>query len=62
MKNKYNFIVTTDKETADKLISEGFRIVTEINGKFTFENKPLVNFSVEKEMSKNMVYTNMLTF
>ena len=55
-----NFIVTTDEETAQTLIAEGFRFVSNNNGKYTFENKPSEKFS--KENSKKVVYTNMLTF
>lgn len=62
MKNKSNFIVTTDKETADKLISEGFNLVTEQNGKFTFANKPSGNFSIKNDSSAKIAYTNILTF
>lgn len=62
MKNKSNFIVTTDRETADKLISEGFRLIADNNGKFTFENKPSENFALSKENSKKVAYTNILTF
>ena len=53
MKNKSVFVVTKDKETANKLISEGLRLVTEINGTYTFENKP-----IDK---KKMAYTNILS-
>ena len=62
MKNKTNFIVTTDKTTADKLISDGFRLVADTNGKFTFENKLLENFSDSNEILKKIAYTNILTF
>lgn len=62
MKNKTNFIVTTDKETADKLISEGFRLIADNNGKFTFENKPSEHFALSKDNSAKIVYTNILTF
>lgn len=62
MKNKTNFIVTMDKETADKLISEGFKLIAESNSKFTFENKPIENFTKQDENSKKMAYTNILTF
>ena len=62
MKDKSNFIVTTDKKTADKLISEGFRLIANTNGKFTFENKPLDHFTFSTDDLKNMVYTNILTF
>ena len=60
MKKTSNFIVTTDKETATKLISEGFRLVTEINGTYTFENK-MVNSMVFDSIEKNkLAYTNTL--
>ena len=62
MKNKTNFIVTTDKTTADKLISEGFRLIADNNGKFTFENKQLENFSAIEDISSKIAYTNILTF
>lgn len=57
---KNNFVVTTDKETADKLISEGFKLVTEINGKFTFENKT-ANMVFDKIDTKKIAYTNILS-
>ena len=62
MKNKTNFIVTTDKITADKLVSEGFRLIADANGKFTFENKLIENFSVNEEILSKIAYTNILTF
>ena len=62
MKNKTNFIVTTDKITADKLISEGFSLIADTNGKFTFENKQFENFSASEDISSKIAYTNILTF
>lgn len=62
MKNKSNFIVTADKGIADKLILEGFRLITDVNGKFTFENKPSENFTFSKIDSSKVAYTNILTF
>ena len=35
MSQKQNFITTTDKETADKLISAGFQLVSQ-NGAYIF--------------------------
>lgn len=61
MQNKKNFIVTTDKETADKLISEGFRLVTEVNGKFTFEAKTSSMTFDKKIDVKKIAYTNILS-
>lgn len=61
MKNKAKFIVTTDKEAADKLKSEGFRLISEVNGKYTFEIKSgSMNF--DKIDTKKVAYTNILTF
>lgn len=60
MKGKNNFIVTMDKETADKLISEGFRLITDINGKFTFENKA-TNMVFNQIDTKKIAYTNILS-
>lgn len=60
MNKKSNFIVTTDKETANKLVAEGFRLVTEINGTYTFENKP-GNLVFDKVDTKKLAYTNILS-
>lgn len=60
MNKKSNFIVTTDKETANKLIAEGFRLVTEISGTYTFENKP-GNLVFDKVDQKKLAYTNILS-
>ena len=60
MNQKSNFIVTTDKETATKLIAEGFRVVTEINGVYTFENKS-EKLSFDKVETKKLAYTNILS-
>lgn len=61
MKNTTKFIVTQDKETANILISEGFRLVTEVNGTYTFENKPKLNFNFSNIDMKKMAYTNILS-
>jgi hypothetical protein len=60
MNKKSNFVITTDKETANKLIAEGFRLVTEINGTYTFENKP-GNLVFDKVDTKKLAYTNILS-
>ena len=60
MNKKSNFIITTDKETANKLIAEGFRLVTEISGTYTFENKP-GNLVFDKVDAKKVAYTNILS-
>lgn len=60
MEKKSTFIITKDKETANKLISEGLRLVTEINGTYTFENKPIHTMVFDQIDKKKMAYTNTL--
>ena len=59
MSQKQNFITTTDKETADKLMSAGFQLVSQ-NGVYTFLNQLPANFSFDEVDKKKMVYTNMI--
>ena len=61
MEKKSTFIVTKDKETANKLISEGLRLVTEINGTYTFENKPVNTMVFDQVDKTKMAYTNILS-
>ena len=61
MSQKQNFIKTTDKYTADKLISEGFQLVSQINGIYTFLNQVPQNFSFDETDKKKVVYTNILS-
>ena len=61
MEKKSTFIVTKDKETATKLISAGLRLVTEINGTYTFENKSNDVMTFDKVDKTKVVYSNVLT-
>lgn len=61
MSQKQNFITTTDKETADKLISAGFPLVSQSGGAYTFLNQLPKNFNFEDVDKKNMAYTNILS-
>ena len=61
MSQKQNFIKTTDKETADKLISAGFQLVSQSNGVYTFLNQLPTNFSFDEVDKNKMAYTNMLS-
>lgn len=60
MSQKQNFIMTTDKETADKLVSAGFQLVSQ-NNAYTFLNQPPKNFSFDEVDKGKMVYTNILS-
>ena len=61
MKNA-KFIVVQDLNTANKLISAGFQIVSQINNTYTFINVIPKNFQFENIDIKKLVYTNVLTF
>jgi hypothetical protein len=56
-----NFIKTTDKETADKLIVYGFQLVSHIGSIYTFLNEPPKNFNFDVIDKKRIVYDNMLS-
>jgi hypothetical protein len=57
---KQNFIKTTDKETADKLITCGFQLVSNMGNVYTFVNQPPKNFSFEEVDKKKYTYSNMI--
>ena len=61
MSQKQNFIMTTDKETADKLISVGFQLVSHSGNVYAFLNNAPKNFSFDEVNKKKMTYTNMLS-
>lgn len=61
MSQKQNFIKTTDKETADKLVSVGFQLVSQSGNTYTFLNQIPQNFSFDDVDKKKMVYTNILS-
>ena len=55
------FIKTTDKETADKLTAEGFKLVSQTNNVYTFLNQPPQNFSFDETIKKKIAYDNILS-
>ena len=61
MSQKLNFIMTTDKETADKLISAGFQLVSQNGNNYTFLNQLPNNFNFQEVDKTKMAYTNMLS-
>lgn len=56
------FIVVQDVNTANKLISAGFQIVSQINNTYTFMNVIPKHFKFENIDIKKLAYTNMLSF
>ena len=61
MSQKQNFIMTTDKETADKLISAGFQLVSHSGNAYTFLNQLPKNFNFNEVDKNKMAYTNILS-
>ena len=61
MSQKQNFITTTDKETADKLMSAGFQLVSTNGSVYTFLNQTPTNFNFDEVDTKKMAYTNILS-
>ena len=61
MSHKQNFIMTNDKETADKLVSAGFRLMSQNGNVYIFLNQPPNNFSFNEVDMKKMAYTNILS-
>ena len=59
---KYNFIKTSDKQTADQLLMCGFQLVSNACGIYTFLNQSQKNFNFENIDVKRLVYVNTLVF
>jgi hypothetical protein len=56
------FIVVQDVNTASKLITAGFQLVSQINNTYTFMNVIPKHFNFENIDIKKLAYTNMLAF
>lgn len=57
---KQNFIKTTDESTAEKLIHEGFKLVSKIGQVYTFLNDASETFHFENVDKKHIAYSNVL--
>ena len=55
---KYNFLKTSDKETKEKLLKEGFKLISQDGNVATFLNDCTLTF----EKTNKIQYSNMLTF
>ena len=60
--NNAKFIVVQDANTAHKLMSAGFQMVSHINNTYTFMNVIPKHFQFENIDIKKLAYTNMLSF
>ena len=59
MSQKKKFIITSDKETADKLMLAGFQLVSQNDG-YVFLNQSPMNFNFNEIDKTKMAYTNIL--
>ena len=57
---KQNFIKTTDRYTAERLISEGFKLVSQVGQVYTFLNDIPENFHFKSADKEHIAYSNML--
>ncbi len=57
---KQIFIKTTDKSTAEKLISEGVKLISQDGQIYTFLNDVPENFRFEAVDKKYIAYSNVL--
>jgi hypothetical protein len=59
MSQKKKFIITNDKEIANKLIFAGFQLISQ-NNEYVFLNQPSLNFNFNEIDKTKMAYTNIL--
>lgn len=62
MPQSKKFIVTKDESVRDVLIANGFHLLSDVCGTYTFANSGNLKFGFEKIDIKKMVYTDRLTF
>nr|DAW45482.1 MAG TPA: hypothetical protein [Caudoviricetes sp.] len=55
------FIKTTDEKTANKLLSEGFKLISQIGNVYTFLNDVPEHFNFDTVDEKKIVYDNKLS-
>lgn len=58
--SKTNFVCTSDQSTADKLVTQGLKLLSVSNGLYTFINDTKCNF--EQIDNTKILHTNQLTF
>ena len=61
MKNT-KFIIVQDVDTANKLMSSGFQMISNANGIYTFMNMIPQHFNFDEINIKKLVYTDRLAF
>ena len=54
------FIIVQDESTANKLISSGFQLVTQVNARYTFMNIIPQHFNFSEVAKSKLAYTDTL--
>ena len=54
------FIIVQDESTANKLISSGFQLVSQVNGTYTFMNETQEKFNFASIDNTKLHFTNIL--
>lgn len=54
------FIITQNQKTANKMIANGFHLVSNVNGTYTFVNEPSKHLVFDEDEKKQVCYTNIL--
>ena len=62
MSQSKKFIVTNDESIRNVLIANGFYLLSDVCGTYTFANTKHINFNFESIDIKKIVYTDRLTF
>ena len=55
------FIIVQDETTANKLVANGFQIVSKINNTYTFMNQVPQHFSFDEVDKSKLAYTDILS-
>lgn len=55
------FIIVQDEATANKLIANGFRLVSNLNNTYTFMNQIPQGFNFDEVNKSKLAYSNILS-
>lgn len=55
------FIIVQDESTANKLIANGFQLVSQLNNTYTFMNQVPRHFNFDEVDKSKLAYTNILS-
>ena len=55
------FIIVQDESTANKLIANGFQLVSQLNNTYTFMNQAPRHFNFDEVDKSKLAYTNILS-